>query len=189
MRLTILTLLLLMGIIKAQTDACQSIFQDLPSVLLGYTLALQPNPNDVNTECVQKTMKCANRVEMILDSIFGVLTTSNYMEPLTYSNQLMVDISDAFVACKYSTLVRQTKLKFTTLGGLFSVVFTIVYSGITKDRLHWAAQDLLDTESCFQYGYDVGVLVSEILSYQVDNVYFNQLQKFAFTIPDSVSLV
>lgn len=75
---SLLTLLLFLTLTLSQ-DSCVSIFQDLPSVLLGYTLALQPNPNDVNTECVQKSMKCANRVELILDSVFGVFTTSNYM--------------------------------------------------------------------------------------------------------------
>lgn len=84
-------------------------------------------------------MKCATRVDMILSSLYGAFSTTNFMEPLTYSNQLVVDVSDAFVACKYSTLVRQTKLKFTNLGGLFSVVFTIVYSGITNDRMYQAA--------------------------------------------------
>ena len=98
-----------------------------PDLLRGMSLGVSTNTSNTNTDCYLKTNLLAQKLESLILSVFYP-DFSNLMLPVIYSNEMVVDLSDQIVACKFSTLINQFAQRTNSLSGFFDFIFTVGYA-------------------------------------------------------------
>lgn len=106
---------------------------------------------------------------------------NDIFRPIIIFNQILVELSDAMVACANDTFINQFKLRTTSLSGLFNLIFTLLYEIYVNKALVQAIDALKSSPDCLHTGYEVGLIQTEIFDYQVihNNVLIAEIQVYS----------
>ena len=91
------------------------------------------------------------------------------IDPLKYSNQLLVDFSNQMQSCSATRLIKQFETRTSHLSGFFDFLFGIGYEIYAEGIILKAFNNVIyagATLSCVDYGKEIGILISELFNYK-----------------------
>ena len=118
------------------------------------------------SDCYIATVALTDR----LASLFASISEWSYttaIDPIMYSNQLLVDLSSLMEACSTLTLIKQFTTRTSNLSGVLDFVFTVSYDIIGNSNEMSQVKVIMDSSStCYDTGFALGSIVSEAFNYQ-----------------------
>ena len=82
--------------------------------------------------------------------------SSNFLQPLTYLNQLFVEFSDQFVTCKSIGFIKQLDTRLSKWSGFADAIFTQIWGYFDKKDLYNAYGGIFSPNDCMHLGKSFG---------------------------------
>jgi hypothetical protein len=94
------TILILISLMHSLTMACDPFsMRGIPDIVRGYAISIvDTTANQTNTDCYKDSDRLATKLTIFYTS-FGNLSRDTWIDPLKYSNQLVVDLSNHMQSC------------------------------------------------------------------------------------------
>ena len=141
----------------------------IPDIIRGYAVGIvDTTVNQTLTDCYIDSDRLGRKMSIFYNS-FVNLSRNTMIDPLKYSNQLFVDLSNQMQSCNVVTLIKQIETRSSHLSGFFDFIFSTSYEIFTDGSLARAFQTIINggsTLTCAEYGTAIGILVSKIFNYK-----------------------
>ena len=108
-----------------------------------------------------------NQMDILTDwfSTFSIQTFyQNYLAPVSYFNQIIVELANMNVACQSDLIVNQFSTRVSSFSGLADLVFTATYGYLAQDTIYDNVQAIMAATDCQTMGTAAGTLVVNLLN-------------------------
>eukprot|EP00347_Sterkiella_histriomuscorum_P005825 403355127 len=166
-----------------------NLFLEFGDFVRGYSLGLQRDPGDYESQCYMRSDTVATKFENLIYALLTISIT-DYMAPITVFNQLIVDVQDQLYACNFNQFINQFKVRFSTWPGAFNLIFDIIYLSLLNQDIKSAFEEIKNPYSCMFLGYDVAYVVSYMFDYKTekDFLYDSISTYYTIAFPDFINL-
>mmetsp|Transcript_41901 Transcript_41901/g.30765 ORF Transcript_41901/g.30765 Transcript_41901/m.30765 type:complete len:182 (+) Transcript_41901:91-636(+) len=165
---------------------CPDVFSGYGNVLRGLALGLQENTSDENTDCFYSTDQAAINFESVYSNLQS-LTADNWVEPIKYGAQHIVELSNADSACSLITFVKQFDTRVSSWSGTMDFLFTIVFGIFYSSEIVLGAwNNFVQATDCRSMGKGFGQLLRVILTYEApEETFFSLVSTKDFSNPNT----
>jgi len=174
---------LLVPLLLAVGEACNPFTETggLGDILRGISVGLvslqgaPPEQGYFGSDCYRDTDTLASKLSLFYSSL-SALSLPSALAPLLYLNQLFVDASHVMQTCNALNFIGQVALRTRHLSGLTGFLYTLADEVLSNGLMRQAAEQMAENQvPCLQYGFDIGVIVSEGLNYRAP--YYDQVAR------------
>jgi hypothetical protein len=139
----------------------------VPDIFRGYAVGIVDGASPRDSDCYLDTDLLAKKTTMVIKSFLG-FSLKNPIEPLRYSNQLMVDLSNQMQSCSTVVLIKQFNTRTSQWSGVFNFVFSTYYDFVNYGSARASFDDIMYRKNitCEEIGINVGNIVSTTFEYK-----------------------